>query len=160
MTKAKPAKTPESNKTKSIWKKLDENGIDPTQVQFGELTSILKTQKTKLGSVVNLDIGTSLVPEGLAIVNSDYYFLPLIFDIAVPSWQSVNYKEKYYKTCVEGTNCHTLLNNTIDQILDETCKTPRGHMADEIGKATQKIVDEFVETYEGSVNPEYITRCL
>jgi hypothetical protein len=119
------------------------------------MTKSLSRAQTKLGAVANLGIGAAIVPEGLAIINSNFYYLPLIADLASDLWFPQVETVGTQELCLPHTACYKLMvKRTQSKELNFTCTQPSG-LSDQVAHKTKKIMDRFVQRYEGAVNPAF-----
>jgi hypothetical protein len=120
----------------------------------GYLTELLRHGQSSLNAVANLGIGAALVPEGLAIMSSDYYYLPLVITITPPHWIPVKLRSPDWKKACDGSppQCARIVDPIISE--RECPATIR------LQRETVKVAENFARRYSGAVNPRYYAQLL
>jgi hypothetical protein len=134
--------------------RLENLELETDSAQANFLLELLQSGRKTLGAVANLGIGAALVPEGLAIVSSDYQFFPLILDLAPPQWLPPRLKHPHWRTNCEGLPEQCL------RILDTKLAEADCPSTVNVQKETVQILNQFVQKYRGAVNPAYFAELM
>jgi hypothetical protein len=130
---------------------MDLSGWD-TDANF--FKRILTGTRQALGAVTNLALGAVAVPDGLAIVTSDYVYMPMILDIAAPQWMPVHSRHPDFR---QACNHIVHMGRQLDclRMLENDLASKYCPSTVYLQKEFLSIIRSFQRRYEGVTNPAF-----